>query len=188
MAPFFLSSIAQQMLHTPIPAFPCEWLLRQASHLARGARTLDLAGGAGRNARWLAANGMRVVIADRDAQALSGLHAVPGIETVTCDLENGPWPWPDAAFDAVVVTHYLYRPRWPELVGCLKPGGILIYRTFMTGQERFGRPSRPAFLLQPDELFDWARQWGCVLAFEQGEVTVPRPACMQAVVVRKAGG
>lgn len=172
----------------PISSSPCEWLLRQARHLVRGTRVLDLAGGAGRNALWLAAHGMRVVIADRDAQAMAGLHAEPGIETVTCDLEDGPWPWPDTSFDALVVANYLYRPRWPELVGCLKPGGILIYRTFMTGHERFGRPSRPAFLLHPDELFDWGRQWGRVLAFEQGEVAVPRPALMQAVAVRKAGG
>ena len=49
------------------------------------------------------------------------------------------------------------------------------------GNERFGKPSNPDFLLRPDELFDWARSWGRVLAFEQGELTAPAPAMIQRI-------
>lgn len=167
------------------PHFPVQdaspWVTRFADLLTPGAVVLDLACGTGRHARWLAGRGCSVVAADRDAAALAALSEVPGVQTVCVDLEDGPWPWAAASFDAVVVTRYLFRPRLAMLATLLRPGGVLIYETFMLGNARFGKPSNPDFLLQPDELFDWARGWGCVRAFEQGEVTVPAPAMIQRV-------
>ena len=86
-----------------------------------------------------------------------------------------------AQFDAVVVTRYLFRPRLDRLAALLRPGGVLIYETFMLGNERFGKPSNPDFLLRPHELLDWARGWGSVLAFEQGEIARPAPAMIQRI-------
>ena len=48
-----------------------------------------------------------------------------------------------AAFGAVVVTNYLYRPLMPALLDAVEPGGVLLYQTFMEGNERFGRPTNP---------------------------------------------
>jgi hypothetical protein len=64
------------------------------------------------------------------------------------DLEEGPWPYAGRRFDAIVVTNYLFRPRLPLLLTALNHGGVLIYETFMVGNERFGKPSNEAFLLR----------------------------------------
>lgn len=160
---------------------PSPWITRFAGLPIPGVEVLDLACGTGRHARWFAGRGFSVVAADRDATALTVLDEVPGVRTLCVDLEGEPWPWTEACFDAVVVTRYLFRPRLAMLATLLRPGGVLIYETFMIGNARFGKPSNPDFLLQPDELFDWARGWGRVLAFEQGEIAVPAPAMIQRV-------
>lgn len=162
------------------------WVTRFAATLPAGAQVLDLACGGGRHARWLAARGMAVLAADRDAGALATLAEVPAVRTLCADLEHGEWPWADASFDAVVVARYLFRPRLDRVAALLRPGGMLIYETFMLGNERFGKPSNPDFLLRPYELLDWARGWGQVLAFEQGEIARPAPAMVQRICALRA--
>ncbi|OYW32499.1 MAG: SAM-dependent methyltransferase [Methyloversatilis sp. 12-65-5] len=165
---------------------PSEWVTRFAPLCEPDAEILDFASGAGRHARWLAGHGFSVLAADRDESALAGLAGADGVRTLCVDLEQGAWPWVAASFDAVVVARYLFRPRLAELAALLRPGGVLIYETFMLGNERFGKPSNPDFLLRPDELFDWARGWGRVLAFEQGEVVAPVPAMIQRICAVRA--
>lgn len=149
---------------------------------------LDLASGAGRHARWLAQQGFRVAAVDRDAAALRTMQGMERIELRTADLEGAAWPLSGCRFDGVVVCNYLYRPRLDEVFGLVAAGGVLIYETFMAGNERFGKPSRPDFLLQPGELLqrlgaDWS-----IVAFEQGEVALPRPAMVQRVCALRASG
>jgi SAM-dependent methyltransferase len=148
---------------------PSPWVLRWATLLKPGAAVLDLACGQGRHARLFAACGQKVLALDRDPQALAALQALPGIETLCADVEAGPWPLEGWAFDAVVVTNYLHRPLWPRLVEALAPGGLLIYETFMQGNENYGKPSNPDFLLRPGELLE-ATAVLQPLAFEQGVV------------------
>lgn len=167
---------------------PSDWVVRFGALLPAGAAVLDLACGGGRHARWLAGRGLDVLAADRDAAALAGLAAVPGVRTLCTDLEEGDWPWGEAQFDAVAVTRYLFRPRLDRVAALLRPGGVLIYETFMLGNERFGKPSNPDFLLRPHELLDWARGWGSVLAFEQGEIARPAPAMIQRICVKRGEG
>jgi hypothetical protein len=57
----------------------------------------------------------------------------------------------------------------------------LIYETFAEGNERFGRPSNPAFLLRPGELLDVARGRLRVLAYEDLFVNDPKPAMVQRI-------
>lgn len=165
---------------------PSDWVLRFAALIPARADVLDLACGGGRHARWLAANGFNVLAADRDRQALDALDGLAGLSTLCTDLEQGEWPWSGAVFDAAVVTRYLFRPRLDRLAELLKPGGLLIYETFMDGNARFGKPSNPDFLLRPHELLDWVRGWGSVLAFEQGEIASPVSAMMQRVCAVKS--
>ena len=54
-------------------------------------------------------------------------------------------PGPARQFDAVVVTNYLWRPLWAQILDSVKPGGVLLYETFAQGNEVFGKPSRPDF-------------------------------------------
>ena len=114
---------------------------------------LDVACGSGRHVRWMAERGHVVTAVDRDVAALAGLRLMaPGADIVCADLEGGAWPLPGRTFDAVLVTNYLWRPLWPALRDALAPAGVLICETFASGQESIGKPSRPAFLLQPGDL------------------------------------
>ncbi|WP_407280289.1 class I SAM-dependent methyltransferase [Aromatoleum evansii] len=165
----------------PYPAEPSAWVRRFLPLVAPGGKVLDYACGAGRHARLFAARGYRVVAVDRSAEALATLAGEPRIEPRCEDLEEGPWPLAGELFDAVVVTNYLYRPRLRELLACVAPGGALIYETFMQGNERFGRPSNPEFLLRPGELLGSLGTDFAVLAFEQGVVERPKAAVVQRV-------
>jgi SAM-dependent methyltransferase len=146
--------------------------VRWAPLIARG-KVLDLACGGGRHARFLLAQGHEVVAVDREPQVL------PGVRFLRADLEDGsPWPLPGERFQGIVVANYLHRPLFPALAESLAPGGVLLYETFMLGNERFGKPSNPAFLLRPGEL--WEAFPGLHhIAFEQGSVMRPRPAVVQ---------
>jgi hypothetical protein len=85
-----------------------------------------------------------------------------------------------SGYDGIVVTNYLHRPLLPVLAEALAPGGVVIYETFAAGNERFGRPSNPDFLLHPGELLE-AFAALTVIAFEQGELSLPRPAVIQRI-------
>jgi len=101
------------------------------------------------------------------------------------DIEAGPWPYAGRRFDGIVVTNYLHRPLLPVLADSLDPGGVLIYETFAHGNERFGKPSNPAFLLAPGELIDAVRGKLRVVAFEDLVVDDPRPAAVQRLCARR---
>ncbi len=168
---------AQHEIQSPSP-----WVVRWAPLIAAGGEVLDVASGSGRHARYLAARGCRVVAVDRDGAALTALAAVPGVRTLGADLEVAPWPFPPGRFDAVVVANYLHRPLFGDLVAALRPGGVLIYETFMRGNEALGRPSNPDFLLRPGELVEVLRERRLtIVAFEQGRVDAPKPAVIQRI-------
>ncbi|MDX5363978.1 MAG: class I SAM-dependent methyltransferase [Pseudazoarcus pumilus] len=162
-------------------AAPSAWVARFAPLLPAGARVLDLACGGGRHARLFAARGCEVTAVDRDAEAIAQLQGVAGVSAEVVDLEQAAWPLAGRSFDAVVVTNYLYRPHFDALLACVALGGVLIYETFMRGNERFGKPSNPAFLLEADELLQGVAGKFTVLAFEQGEVALPKPAMVQRI-------
>ena len=129
---------------------PSAWLQRWAHLIAPGSTVLDVACGAGRHMRYLATLGHRVTGVDRNPEAVTLAQASGPV--ICADIENGPWPLAGHTFGCVVVTHYLWRPLLPTLVGSVAPGGVLIYETFAAGNESVGKPSRPDFLLQPGEL------------------------------------
>ena len=167
---------------------PSSWVQRFAPLIPGEGRVLDLACGHGRHARLLAGLGYSVEAVDRDPAAIETLNGVERIHTRVADLEGGPWPYHTDVFDAVVVTNYLYRPQLPALLKLIAPQGVLIYETFMVGNERFGSPSNPAFLLRPGELLELVRNRFGVVAFEQGEVQSPRPAMVQRICAVRATG
>lgn len=154
-------------------AAPSEWVQRYAALIRPSGRVLDVACGAGRHMKLLSALGMDCLGVDQSAVALE--HARPYGEVICADIENGPWPVPGRRFDAVVVTHYLWRPLLPTLVDALAHGGLLIYETFAVGQETVGKPSRPEFLLRPGELLELARAHSLtVVAYEDVWLDSPR--------------
>lgn len=166
---------------------PSPWIVRFAPLIAPGARVLDVAAGRGRHARFLAERGVDVIAVDRDASALATYADVANIEVRVADLEHGEWPFSDERFDAIVVAHYLHRALFPHLFAALADDGVLLYETFAAGNAAYGKPSNPAFLLEPDELLERARERLVIVAFEQGRIDGPRRAVIQrlAAVGRK---
>jgi len=155
------------------------WVRRFAPLIQRGGRVLDLAAGSGRHTRLLVDMGFTVTAVDVDVSRLTSL-AGPHCQVSPIDLEDGgPWRL-GGGWSGIVVTNYLYRALFADLAQGLAPGGVLIYETFMLGNERFGRPSNPEFLLKPGELVT-AFAALSVVAFEQGEVTDPRAAVVQRI-------
>jgi SAM-dependent methyltransferase len=166
---------------------PSPWVARHAGLVPRPGPVLDLAAGSGRHARHFKDLGYIVTALDRDIAGLSALAA--DCEIIAADLESGaPWPLAGRQFGGIVVTNYLHRPMLSDLAAALAPGGVLIYETFGTGNERLGKPSNPNFLLRPGELLEFAETAGLtVLAYSCGEAAWPKPAVRQALAARKAG-
>lgn len=159
---------------------PSPWVVEHARLIAPGGEVLDLAAGGGRHARHLIARGHRVCCVDRDVSALVDLMGLA--EVISADLETGgPWPLGERRFAGVVVTNYLHRPILAAIVAALAPRGVLIYETFAAGNERFGRPSNPDFLLRPGELIEAVRGRLRIIAYQDMEVAVPRPAMVQRI-------
>ncbi len=161
--------------------FPSEWVKRWAGFIAAGGEVLDLACGSGRHSRYLAEAGYRVCAVDRDAQAVAGLSGVAGVSVQVADLEGAPWPFEGRRFAGIVVANYLHRPLFPRLLEILAEDGALIYETFALGNERFGKPSNPEFLLRPGELLEVACGKLRVLAYEDLAVRLPKPAMVQRI-------
>ncbi len=156
---------------------PSAWVRRFLPLIKTGGLVLDLAAGAGRHLALLRDHGFTVCAVDRDNSALLAF-AGPRCEVRRVDLEAG-YAWPlGQGWDGIVVANYLHRPLLPGIEGALAPGGALIYETFAVGNERFGLPRNPDFLLRPGELLA-AFPRLTVVAFEQGEVASPRPAVVQ---------
>ena len=160
---------------------PSPWIVRFASLIPKAGAVLDLACGFGRHSRYLASLGFRVEAVDRDAEAIVTLAAVSGVTARVADIERGPWPFAGRHFDAVVVTNYLWRPLFPIILDALDRAGVLMYETFAVGNERFGKPSNPDFLLQPGELLAVVCGRLKVIAFEDLYVEEPKPAMVQRI-------
>lgn len=164
---------------------PSAWVTRFSGLIAKGGTVLDLACGSGRNTLWLAGQGLHVVAVDRDAHLIATMTGIPGISAIEADLEGQAWPFAERRFDGIIVCRYLHRPLLPILADSLNEGGILIYETFMSGQENLGHPRNPDFLLHPDELLHAYAEKLDVIAFEQGLISEPRPAFLQRICARR---
>jgi SAM-dependent methyltransferase len=144
---------------------------------------LDLAAGRGRHALFFAERGHPVTAVDRD---VSGLPDHAGIERLQADLEDGnPWPLGDRQFGAIIVTNYLYRPLMQRLLASVTPGGVLLYQTFMEGNQRFGKPSNPDHLLNDGELLELVRGKFSVIAYEARLISEPAMAMVQRIAARR---
>lgn len=162
--------------HGLLPASP--WVRRflggAPRNAPRNAPVLDVACGSGRHLRLALECGYDVIGIDRDLSGVADLQGRTGVELIAADLEDGrPFPLSGRTFSGVIVTNYLWRPILPGIVGCVAAGGVLIYETFAVGNERYGRPSNPDFLLRPGELLDAVRGRLVPVAFEH--VTLSQP-------------
>jgi SAM-dependent methyltransferase len=158
---------------------PSDWIARFAPLARQAASVLDLACGRGRHTRLFLERGHPVTAVDIDLSGLADLHGHPRLTVVQADLEHGPWPLPDRRFGAVVVTSYLWRPLVLAIVDAVDDGGLLLYDTFAVGNQAYGHPSNPDFLLQQGELIEAVRGRLHIVAYEHGQLDRPRPAIRQ---------
>lgn len=144
-----------------MPQAPARFLL-ESMHLLPHGLVLDVAAGSGHNALYLADQGFRVHAIDRNPEALRELQLTARerqlalVTTEVVDLESEPFPYrvfPLARYDVVIVFFYLFRPLFPALLRTLKPGGRLMYETFLIDNYlRYQRPRHPEFCLARGEL------------------------------------
>ena len=170
----------------PVPVMhstvsPSDWVRRWTHLIPVGARVLDLACGRGRHMQWLQEQGLTAVGIDRDAQALSVASAFG--EVVQADLENQAWPLTGQNFGGIVVTNYLWRALWPDLLATLQPQGVLIYETFALGNQSVGKPANPEFLLRHGELLEVCRGLR-IVAYEDGFCETPERFVQRIVAVK----
>ncbi len=168
------------LLHGQEP--PSAWVTRWSHLLTAPSTVLDIACGHGRHMRHFAALGHTVVGVDRNPEAIDAVS--PLGEAVCADIENGSWPLTSRTFDGVVVTNYLWRPLWPQILASLAPNGVLIYETFSAGNETVGKPSRPEFLLHSGELLSVC-QGLRVVGFEEGFMAQPDRFVQRIVAIRE---
>ena len=160
------------------------FLLSQLSRLPHG-KVLDIATGRGRHAHFLATQGFSVHAIDRNREALEFLDTqareaggLP-ITTEYIDLETDDLNPPDLGteiYDVILVFFYLYRPLFPQLMKALKPGGVILYETFLLDNHlQRQHPRRKEFCLETNELLTLLSGLQ-ILHYDEGDHTGPSAA------------
>ena len=162
------------------------WVRHFSLLIPKSGLVLDLACGDGRHSLYLAELGYSVIAVDQDISKIDSI-ASERITAEQWDLELQTWPLEGRQFEGIVVTNYLYRPHLDQLPQMLSPGGVLIYETFAQGNEAFGKPSNPNFLLKTGELLALATSHGLkIIAYEDIYQASPKPAMLQRICALKA--
>ncbi len=175
---------------------PSPFLIAQLPRLPRG-KALDVATGRGRHAHFLATRGFSVHGIDCNQEALDFLETqsreaggLP-ITTECLDLETNDLHPPDLGteqYDLVLGFFYLYRPLFPRLLQALKPGGVLIYETFLLDNHvHRHHPRRKEFCLAPNELLTLLHGLQ-ILHYDEGDhqgISQSDPAFTARIVARK---
>jgi SAM-dependent methyltransferase len=119
---------------------------------------LDLACGAGRHALHLAGQGFQTTgidFAEAGLETARRRAAERGLNlgTRVLNLEDPAADLGTETFDLIVVFHYLHRPLFEVIRRALKPGGMVVYKTYTTDRLAFpDGPRSRAYLLEPNEL------------------------------------
>lgn len=166
---------------------PAEWLVMHRVLLPPAGSALDVACGRGRHSSWLATQGFTVTALDRNPGDIESVNRTAhsrglAITGQVADLESGDIDLGRERFDVIVAVHYLHRPLFPSLIASLRFGGVLVYETFTRDQALRGKPTNPAFLLEPGELVRLVSPLE-VLASREGDFG---GRCVASVVARRS--
>ena len=166
---------------------PSHFLVEQSERLRPG-RALDIASGDGRHALFLARRGSVVDAIDFAYAGLARLIAIArrdqlSVAALQADLES--FPLPRQRYDIVVNVRYLQRTLTGALKAALRPGGMIVFETFLTDQRRLGHPTNPAFLLEHGELAARFDDFD-ILAYREGRCdTESGPAFLAQMLARR---
>jgi tellurite methyltransferase len=169
------------------PFRPDSWLVKVLPLLPPG-RALDVASGRGRNALFLAEQGMTVTALDVSEEALAQLDREATdrglrIETRQVDLESSP-RLSKESFDLVIDFFFLHRPLLPALCQAVRPGGVAVLRTFSSAGPFPGGPEHSQIVLSPGELLEIFASWE-VLLHEEGVEPSRKGGSLAGIVARR---
>ena len=168
---------------------PSFWIVNQLETVIKNnniVNVLDLACGKGRHSIYLASKNKEVVSVDKNLDSLKTFSSYKNIKTICCDLENN-YNWPlNNQFDIVLVVNYLFRENFSKVLQLVKLNGYLIYETFASGNEEYGKPKNPKFLLEKEELkYLINKKDFKIIKYFHGLVKKPNLSIKQRCVARK---
>jgi len=167
---------------------PTNWIMEQVKLIApnRKVRILDFASGNGRNSIHLAKKNKIITAIDKDSKKLDNYRKLNYINTICFDLEtNQEWPLKNEYYDIIIVVNYLYRPKIKKLMNLLNNGGYLFYETFSKGNEMFGSPKNPNYLLKDRELINLFSKEYEILSYFNGKVLEEQISVKQRCLIKK---
>ena len=164
-----------------------EWILNQieALEIKKKINLLDFASGNGRICIPLANKNIIVTAVDKDQEKLNKYKNLKNINAICFDLEsNEKWPLVKEYYDVIIVINYLHRPKINKLINLLKKDGFLFYETFSEGNEKYGSPQNPNFLLKEGELLEIFGKKLLPVSFYEGifnygKITIKQRACFK---------
>ena len=147
---------------------------------------LDFASGEGRHCINLANSKRAITAIDKDYKKLEKYKSLNNIKTICFDLETDEeWPLKNNWYDIIIVVNYLYRPKIKNLTNLLKEGGYLFYETFSVGNEKYGSPKNPNFLLRDRELINVFSKHFTILSYFNGKVKSEKISIKQRCALKK---
>lgn len=132
---------------------------------------LDVAMGGGRNAVYLASKGFQVEGIDVSGKAIDASKKLAydnkvKINAHIVDLERDRFI-EENRYDVIICFNFLQRSLMPVIKEGIRPGGLIVYETYIVDQARFGRPTNPDYLLKHNELLDLFKDFRC-LRYHEG--------------------
>ena len=167
---------------------PSTWIIDNVNTITNNKelKILDFASGHGRHSTTLASNKRKITAVDNDSLKLSTYKNYQNIKTICFDLETEEdWPLKNNYYDIVIVTNYLYRPKIKKIGDLIKENGYLFYETFARGNEKYGKPTNPNFLLKNRELIKTFQTSFKILYYFNGQEISRKKSIIQRCAIKK---
>jgi len=161
---------------------PSKWLKYCINNLScNKGNALDLACGKGRNSNYLAGKGYTVISVDNNPENL-GYISGPNITKIEKDVEiKANWPLTKHKFDLIVVSNFLCRKIFPNIMNSISKKGYLIYDTFSAGHEKIGRPKNKKFILKSKELLKLCKSMSLIFYEEVSVICLEKKYIKQRI-------
>ena len=164
---------------------PSIWIKNQINNFIKKSEShkqlsmVDIACGNGRHVKEFH-NIIKITAIDYNKNYTNNLSNLENVNFLNLNLESREFKSNfNQKFDIVLNTNFLYRPLIPKLFDLVYPGGIILFETFGEGNEKFGKPKNPKYLLKNNELRSYLPNYFEELYFFHGIVENPKKAVKQ---------